>query len=367
MNEYRALLPMKFFLTRYEGIQDRACFSGRWHVSCEFNDRVAGNPAMTVSFPYRSSESVSLAEGVCLMSSGKILFGRRSKGSKARLSRAVAGIVLGVAAALAPHSAYAQGATPQPFQTLNVVPITITGVTAQDGQLMATGVAGSNTFEAPITLTATPNQTPGACPILNLQLGAIHLSLLGLNVDTSDICLDITAQAGQGLLGDLLCAVANLLSLNVPLAQILADLTPQQLTTLNAGLTSTLNQAVFIPLSSSPALIGASCNILNLALGPLDLNLLGLRVELDNCSNGPVTLDVTATPGSGLLGDLLCGLSNVLNNPIERLAFLRSSVYCSVKFVDPPTGRRLNGRLPPSRRSLSQVQGSAVTGGLCLL
>jgi hypothetical protein len=69
--------------------------------------------------------------------------------------------------------------------------------------------------------------------------------------------------------------------------------------------------------------VGASCNILNLALGPVDLNLLGLRVELDNCSNGPVTLDVIATPGSGLLGDLLCNLSKLLSNPIQRLAILR--------------------------------------------
>jgi hypothetical protein len=38
-----------------------------------------------------------------------------------------------------------------------------------------------------------------------------------------------------------------------------------------------------------------------------------LRVELNNCGNGPVVLDVTATPGGGLLGDLLCGLSNLLS------------------------------------------------------
>ena len=245
---------------------------------------------------------------------------------KARLSRALVGTVVAAAATLAPDSAYAQRQIPQPFQTMNVVPITITGVIVRDGQLFATGVAGSNTFETPITLDATPSLVPGACPILNLQLGPIHLSLLGLNVDTSPICLDITANAGQGLLGDLLCGVANLLSGGTPLATILAALSPDQLTRLGAGLTSALNQAVFIPLSSSQSLIGASCNILNLALGPVDLNLLGLRVELDNCSGGPVTLDVTATPGSGLLGDLLCGLSNVLNNPIQRLAILRQIV-----------------------------------------
>jgi hypothetical protein len=44
--------------------------------------------------------------------------------------------------------------------------------------------------------------------------------------------------------------------------------------------------------------------VLNLTLGPLDLNLLGLRVELNQ-----VVLTITAIPGGGLLGDLLCGLA----------------------------------------------------------
>ena len=30
--------------------------------------------------------------------------------------------------------------------------------------------------------------------------------------------------------------------------------------------------------------------------------------------NGPVTVTITAIPGGGLLGDLLCSLSNLLNN-----------------------------------------------------
>jgi hypothetical protein len=245
--------------------------------------------------------------------------------SRTWLSRAVLGGVAAAAIALAPASADAQQRTPQPFQTLNVVPITITSVTPQNGQLVANGVIGSTPFAAPITLAATPSAT-GACPILNLQLGPIDLTLLGLNVNTSSICLDVTAHQGQGLLGDLLCAVANLLSSGVPLANILEGLSPGELTRLDAGLTSTLNQAVFIPLSSSPALVGASCNVLNLALGPLDLNLLGLQVELNDCSAGPVRLNVVAIPGGGLLGDLLCSLSNALSNPIQTLAILRQIV-----------------------------------------
>ena len=52
-----------------------------------------------------------------------------------------------------------------------------------------------------------------------------------------------------------------------------------------------------------------TCAILNLELGPVNLTLLGLNVILDNCSNGPVTVTITAVTGHGnLLGNLLCEL-----------------------------------------------------------
>ena len=227
-----------------------------------------------------------------------------------RLQTAVVAVAL--TAAFAAPDAYAQRGGAGNQQTFNVLPITITGVSVVNGGLVANGLLGTTPFQAPITLTPQAGPTPGACPILNLALGPINLSLLGLNVDTSEICLDITAQRGGGLLGDLLCGIANLLNGGLNLGDILGQLSPQQLGTLTNGLTQLLNQ-VFTRLTSSQAVVGASCDILNLSLGPLDLNLLGLRVELDDCNNGPVTVDVTATPGAGLLGDLLCGLSNLLN------------------------------------------------------
>ena len=54
-----------------------------------------------------------------------------------------------------------------------------------------------------------------------------------------------------------------------------------------------------------------SCEILNLVLGPLSLNLLGLQVDLNQ-----VVLNITAVPGPGnLLGNLLCAVANLLNGP----------------------------------------------------
>ena len=53
------------------------------------------------------------------------------------------------------------------------------------------------------------------------------------------------------------------------------------------------------------------CPILTLVLGPLDLNLLGLRVQLNR-----VNLRITAVSGPGnLLGNLLCAVAGLLNGP----------------------------------------------------
>jgi hypothetical protein len=49
------------------------------------------------------------------------------------------------------------------------------------------------------------------CPILHLDLGPLSLDLLGLEVDLSRVILDIVANPAGGLLGNLLCAVSNLL------------------------------------------------------------------------------------------------------------------------------------------------------------
>lgn len=65
------------------------------------------------------------------------------------------------------------------------------------------------------------------------------------------------------------------------------------------------NQAIGIP-----AAVAASCQILSLTLGPLDVNLLGLMVHLNQ-----VVLTITAVPGAGnLLGNLLCDVANLLNS-----------------------------------------------------
>ena len=64
----------------------------------------------------------------------------------------------------------------------------------------------------------------GECDILHLVLGPLHIDLLGLEIDLNQVVLDIVAQAGGGLLGDLLCAIANLLNPLGPLADLVGFL-----------------------------------------------------------------------------------------------------------------------------------------------
>jgi hypothetical protein len=65
----------------------------------------------------------------------------------------------------------------------------------------------------------------------------------------------------------------------------------------------------------SGAQTAASCTVLHLVLGPISLNLLGLHVTLGGGAqaNQPIVLDITAQQGGGLLGDLLCGITNALD------------------------------------------------------
>ncbi|KAJ3049661.1 hypothetical protein HK097_009368 [Rhizophlyctis rosea] len=63
------------------------------------------------------------------------------------------------------------------------------------------------------------------------------------------------------------------------------------------------------PSSSGLSRRQLSCSILDLVLGPLDLNLLGLVLNLNQ-----VLLTLEAVPGAGaLLGNLLCAVTNLLN------------------------------------------------------
>jgi hypothetical protein len=146
------------------------------------------------------------------------------------LSLAMAVAVLSVFA-IAPMSAEAK-----PKSGLGSITVTDpTGTIATVSNLQAVFDEADNLVTIVGNVTTTAGETgtfvgtllnaTGSCQILHLELGPVDLDLLGLQVHLDQVVLDITAQSGSGnLLGNLLCAVANLLN-NNPLGSILADLT----------------------------------------------------------------------------------------------------------------------------------------------
>lgn len=227
------------------------------------------------------------------------------------------------------HALVANLAAPAaaPLQQTPNLPISINSVSVVNGGLVASGLVGGIPFTTPVTVSPAANST-STVPILDLQLAPIHLDLLGLTVDTSKICLDVTAQTGQGkLLGNLLADVANLLNGGTSLANILGGLSTSQIHTLDKGLTTLFRQG-FRALDTTASPTTGPGNVLNLSLGPVNLDVLGLNVSLDNCSGGPVTVSVSAVPGSGnLLGNLVYDLIHLLDNGLPPLSSLGQDIH----------------------------------------
>jgi hypothetical protein len=83
-----------------------------------------------------------------------------------------------------------------------------------------------------------------------------------------------------------------------------------------AGTVTSGSQQVALPVDVQQSAGG--CQILDLVLGPLDLDLLGLQVHLDQ-----VHLNITAQSGPGnLLGNLLCAVAHLLDGPTGVNAIL---------------------------------------------
>jgi hypothetical protein len=158
----------------------------------------------------------------------------------------------------------------------------------------------------------------GRCHVLTLKLEDLQLDLLGLRVDLSQVNLRIFAVRrgeGSGVLGRLFCALSRSTirlrrSSNAAEAQkvvrsLNSRIKNRPMRALRASATLSDDSG-----DAQAAQAAPSCRVLNLILGPLDLNLLGLVVELYGPNRrAPVTLSITSFPGQGVLGDLFCNLS----------------------------------------------------------
>jgi len=152
---------------------------------------------------------------------------------------------------------------------------TASGVTA-DGTL--TGKLNSGTGvtrqSAPVHFAVAAASSGARCNVITLRLAPLNLELLGVQVTTSYISLDVYAVHGR-VLGNLFCALAN-----AKVALPSADRAARALNSHLAG----RPLPVFAASESLPASAAQAqpqtCQVLKLVLGPLHLDLLGLVVDL---------------------------------------------------------------------------------------
>jgi hypothetical protein len=150
----------------------------------------------------------------------------------------------------------------------------------------------------------------GSCNVLTLNLQQLNLQLLGLDLQTSAINLKITGRSTQSL-GALFCKLSKSLKLTsakgarAAAASLNRHLAghPLHALRLRATLPVITAQTAQAPVPT--------CKVLDLVLGPLNLDLLGLVVDLYGPdASKPVEVHVTADPGGGVLGAVFCKLAN---------------------------------------------------------
>jgi hypothetical protein len=153
----------------------------------------------------------------------------------------------------------------------------------------------------------------GSCSLLTLHLEQLQLKLLGLDLDTSAINLRVTGERGRTL-GALFCQLARSLRIGGKAAAARAA------RSLNKGLRGRELRALAVrtklrpqeaPQAQDAQAPAPSCQVLDLVLGPLHLDLLGLVVDLYGPDRSkPVEVHVTADPAGGVLGAVFCKLAN---------------------------------------------------------
>jgi hypothetical protein len=168
-------------------------------------------------------------------------------------------------------------------------------------------------FRAPVKLRARgrgPASAQTICPILTLDLQQLDLNLLGLQVHADRVFLTLKGDSEGGLLGRLLCGLTNSGKLTTQVQRLNFAAKKSGLSMSGTGYTVTLQ-----PPSTTGGSGGGTatrstvspltlCPVLELTLGPLDANLLGLLVHLDQ-----VHLTITADSEGGILGSLFCSVS----------------------------------------------------------
>jgi hypothetical protein len=170
------------------------------------------------------------------------------------------------------------------------------------GNTLGGAGAGTGAFTSGENYLAT---SPGADSLATVVLPAIDLNLLGLRVQTSEVIVSVSADAGDGqLLGNLLTTASNLIDL-----QEAADALNQVLGT-TVGLLNSSDLGIDLGGGSFDVRPEAVVDVLTLHVVPVQIDLLGALVN-----TSPIDVSITATSGQGLiLGNIVYDLANLFND-----------------------------------------------------
>jgi hypothetical protein len=166
-----------------------------------------------------------------------------------------------------------------------------------------------------VRFAVAASTSKGRCNVLTLRLAPLDLELLGVQVTTSNISLDVYGLKGE-VLGNLFCALAH--------AKVSFSHAARVARAMNARLDGRAlhvfsTQSALANTAATPQI----CQVLKLVLGPLNLNLLGLVVDLYGKTKAdPVVVTINAVPSQGLLGQLLCGVAG--GGGVSSLASLQN-------------------------------------------
>ena len=153
-------------------------------------------------------------------------------------------------------------------------------------------------------MKALRRKIPAAAAALILTVSMVFVPVAAQAQSGSPFSIPIT---GTNAGGATFSGVFNLTSFAVRDGQVVALGTISGVVTTATGVLGSVLTTVAMPVSVGTT----TCQILHLDLGPISLDLLGLQVDLSR-----VVLDITAQAGAGnLLGNLLCAVAGLLDNP----------------------------------------------------
>jgi hypothetical protein len=241
-----------------------------------------------------------------------------------RLTVALGGLIASLALAAGPAAAGDSGAsdTSQAEKQKMRLSVTAEQFRLNGGRVVAEGPAalrtqgGETAYRTTKPVRLELRKPKGKkCTVLDLHLEQLFVALLGLEVRTSEINLMITGDDKKAL-GKLFCRLSRGIDLGKQkmaaraIDSLNSRLEKRPLRLIRVNATLHAQEYPSQATRRAPNDGGPRCQILDIDVGPLKLDLLGLIVDLyGETKKAAVHIDADADPNGGAVGETLCSLS----------------------------------------------------------